>query len=155
MHSIELTIGEAVVKVSPETIKDHMVYRAIARKAFQCQESIEKELGIDPSDDIAVLIMNCSQISARAKVIKGDLDFTLLTGIDTIEEMTAKILSFISTSYTPDYNELVKMLNRVDKPDIEHLAPGAMDKYKDMEADEIEGLPEAEKKRSKSGKNSN
>ena len=146
MQSIELTIGEATIQVSPETVRDKIVYKSIGRKALQCQEHVEQALGIESSNDIAVVIINYCQISTRVKVMDGKLDMPLLVGTDTIEEMNEKILAFINTSYASDYDELIKALDRIDQPDIEHLAPGANDKYADMELDELDDLPEAEKK---------
>lgn len=146
MQSIELTIGEAVIKVSPETVRDRIVYKSIGRKALQCQEHVEKALGIEHTQDITIVIINYCQVSTRVNVATGKLDMPLLIGTDTIEEMNEKILAFINTSYASDYDELIKTLDRIDQPDIEHLAPGANDKYADMEIEDFDALPESEKK---------
>lgn len=147
MQSIEMEIGEAKIKVSPETVRDRIILQSITVKALQCQDDIERDLQIPPSDHVRVMIYNYCQISTRVRILYGRLSIPTLHGTDSHEDMVGKILQFIDSEFLGEYSELIKAVNRIDRPEIEHLAPGSLSQYQDIDDESFEALPEVEKKR--------
>lgn len=144
---VEIKIEGATIVVSSETIRARIIRQNLLGKTSVCIQALTTSMGVDENDNNTVIGMfNYCVLSSRVEVTKGKLPFELLLPSDSDEIAIEKSLLFFQSPFGGIYEELVNLIARIDKPDDFDLSPDATKEYEDMTDDEIDELPEDEKK---------